>query len=344
MRAAYMFGAGDVRVIEVPDPTLEHSTDAIVRVVRACVCGSDLHPFHTMPETPGGRSMGHEFVGVVEDVGAEVRTVRPGQFVIAPFVWSCGECDFCRVGLQTSCRIGGVWNTKGSHGGQAEAVRVPLADGTLYPVDVDANDERIPALLTLSDVYCTGFHAAITAGVKPGSAVTVIGDGAVGLFAVRSARALGAERVILMGRHEARTELGRCFGATDVVAARGEEGITQVRELTDGDGTEFVLEAVGHLPAFEQAMGIVRPGGTVSRVGVPQYAVGPIGREQFNANVTITGGVAPARHYIERLLPQVLDGSVDAGAVFDAEVSLDDIADGYRQMDERRSLKVLVRP
>lgn len=339
-----MFGAGDVRVVEVPDPVIEEPTDAIVRVVLACVCGSDLHPYHSMPADTVGRSMGHEFVGVVEETGADVRTVRRGDVVIAPFAWSCGVCDFCREGLQTSCRIGGVWNTKGSGGGQAEAVRVPLADGTLFRVEVDDRDERMPALLTLSDVYCTGYHAARTGGAAPGTTVTVIGDGAVGLFAVLSAAQLGAERIILMGHHEVRTDLGRRFGATDVVAARGEEGVAAVNELTGGDGSHVVLEAVGLLPAFEQAMGIVRAGGTVSRVGVPQYTSGPIGREQFGRNVTITGGVAPARHYIERLLPGVLEGSVDAGAVFDREVPLENAAEGYRLMDAREALKVLVRP
>ena len=344
MRATYMYGPGDVRVIDVPDPRIEAPTDAILRTVLACVCGSDLHPYHSMKPAPDGRSMGHEMVGVVEEVGAEVSTVRPGDVVIVPFVWSCGQCDFCREGLQTSCRIGGLSGAQRTGGAQAEYRRAPLADGTLYRVEVDEHDERLPGILTLSDVYGTGYHAALTAGAGPGRSVTVIGDGAVGLLAVLSARQLGSERVILMGRHGARTDLGRRYGATDVVATRGDEGVEEVRALTGGDGTHAVIDAVGHLPAFEQALGVVRPGGAISRVGVPQYSTGPIGRDQFEHNVSITGGVAPVRAYIERLLPGVLDGSVDAGAVFDRELALDDAPEAYRLMDSREALKVLLRP
>lgn len=349
MRATYLFGAGDVRVIDVPDPTLRQPGDALVRVVRACVCGSDLHPYHSMPATPDGASMGHEFIGVVEEVGAEVTTVRPGDFVIAPFAVSDGTCEFCRAGLQTSCRHGGFWNDEqlGTGGGQAEAVRVPLADGTLVKVpgvDASADDQRLAGLLTLSDVYGTGWHAAVRGGVRPGRTVTVIGDGAVGLLAVLSARQLGAERIVLMGRHRARTDLGREFGATDVVAERGDDGIAQVRQLTGG-GSEIVLEAVGHRPAYDQAVGIVRPGGTISRVGVPQYEDAPVGfGSLFGPNVTLTGGPAPVRAYIERLLPAVLDGTVQPGKVFDQTVGLEDTPKGYAAMDERTALKVVVRP
>lgn len=335
-----MFGAGDVRVVDAPDPTIEQPTDAVLRVAAACVCGSDLHPFHTMPVRERGSSMGHEMIGVVEEIGADVRTVRPGDVVIVPFVWSCGECDFCREGLQTSCRFG----RQRTGGAQAQYRRTPLADGTLYRLDVDEDDERMPGLLTLSDVYGTGYHAALTGGAGPGKTVAVIGDGAVGLLAVLSARELGAERIILMGRHDARTDLGRRYGATDVVAARGAEGIAAVRDLTGGDGAHVVVDAVGHLPAYEQALGIVRDGGAVSRVGVPQYTSGPIGRTQFDRNITITGGVAPVRAYIDRLLPGVLDGTVDPGAVFDREVGLEEIPEAYRLMDAREALKVLVRP
>jgi threonine dehydrogenase-like Zn-dependent dehydrogenase len=289
--------------------------------------------------------MGHEFLGIVEDVGSDVTTVSKGQLVIAPFAWSDGTCDFCRQGLQTSCRHGGFWNSGDVGGGQAEAVRVPLADGTLVAVPVKEDSPLLPSLLTLSDVYGTGYHAAIRANVSAGSSVTVIGDGAVGLMAVLSAKRLGAERIILMGRHTARTNLGRQFGATDVVAARGEEGIVQVRDLTGGDGTEIVLEAVGHMPAYEQAVGIVRPGGVISRVGVPQYEDAPVGfGSLFGGNITLTGGPAPARAYIETLLPAVLDGSVDPGRVFDREVTLDEVPEGYREMDDREALKVLIRP
>jgi len=349
MRATYLYGAGDVRVIDVPDPTIQQPTDALVRVTRACVCGSDLHPYHSMPAVEAGSPMGHEFIGVVEEIGTQVTTLAPGDFVIAPFAVSCGRCEFCRAGLQTSCVNGGFWNDAalGTAGGQAEAVRVPLADGTLVKVpgvDDYTDEARLASLLTLSDVYGTGWHAAARGGVTEGSTVTVIGDGAVGLLAVLSARQRGAERIVLMGRHQARTDLGREYGATDVVAERGEEGIAAVRDLTDG-GSQIVLEAVGHVPAYEQAVGIVRPGGVISRVGVPQYEDAPVGfGSLFGPNITLTGGPAPARAYIDTLLPDVLSGAVDPGRVFDAEVQLADIARGYHDMDTRRALKVLVKP
>lgn len=344
-----MYAAGDVRVVDAPEPTIEQPTDAIVRVTRACVCGSDLHPYHSMPATEGGAAMGHELIGVVEEVGSEVRTVAPGDLVIAPFALSCGVCEFCRAGLQTSCVRGGFWGNPsfGTAGAQAEAARVPLADGSLVPVPgvgPDADEALLSSLLTLTDVYGTGWHAARMARVSPGSTVTVIGDGAVGLLAVLSAKQMGAERIVLMGRHEVRTDLGREFGATDVVAARGEEGIAAVRGLTDG-GSEVVLEAVGHMPAYEQAVGIVRPGGVISRVGVPQYEEAPVGfGSLFGPNVTLTGGPAPVRAYIEQLLPAVLDGTVDPGRVFDRTVGLEEAPDAYRAMDDREALKVALRP
>src|SRR5579859_6304793 len=344
MKATYIYGAGDVRVIDVPDPSIQQSTDAIVRVVRACICGSDLHPYHHMAPNSAGNSIGHEFVGVVEDTGSEVRTVKRGDLVIAPFAWSDGTCDFCREGLQTSCRHGGFWNMGGVGGGQAEAVRVPLADGTLVAAPVTEDSPLVPSLLTLSDVYGTGYHAAIRANVNSRTTVTVIGDGAVGLLAVLSARGLGAEQIILMGRHKDRTDLGREFGATDVVADRGDEGTERVRELTGGDGTHVVIEAVGYMPAYEQAVGVVRQGGVVSRVGVPQYESAPIGGRVFYGNISLTGGPAPARAYIETLMPGILDGRVDPGRVFDREVDLDGVPDGYRAMDTREALKVIVRP
>jgi threonine dehydrogenase-like Zn-dependent dehydrogenase len=345
MKATYMYGAGDVRVITVPDPSLKNSTDAIVRVTRSCVCGSDLHPYHSLPVSERGTSMGHEFIGVVEEIGSDVATLAVGDFVIAPFAWSDGTCEFCREGLQTSCVHGGFWNDAAHNvgGGQAEAVRVPLADGTLVKVPGTVDESQYASLLTLSDVYGTGWHAAHRAGITGGETVTVIGDGAVGLLAVLSARQLGAERIILMGRHEARTNLGIEFGATDVVAERGDEGIAAVRELTGGHGSHVVLEAVGHMPAYEQAVGIVRPGGVISRVGVPQYEEAPVGfGSLFGKNITLTGGPAPVRAYIERLLPAVLDGTVNPGLVFDRTVSLDQIADGYAEMDARTALKVMV--
>ncbi|GAB3418372.1 alcohol dehydrogenase catalytic domain-containing protein [Flindersiella endophytica] len=344
-----MYGAGDVRVETVPDPVLKEPTDAIVRVLRSCICGSDLHPYYNLPPaTPGteGHPMGHEFVGVVEETGSQVTTLRSGDVVICPFAWSDGTCDFCREGLQTSCRTGGFWGRNGIGGLQAEAVRVPLADGTLVKAPVEENDdELLPHLLTLSDVYGTGHHAALKAGVNPSTTVTVIGDGAVGLMAVLSARRLGAQQIILMGRHKARTDLGVEFGATHVVAERGAEGIARVRDLTGGDGTHTVLEAVGYREAFDQALGVVRHGGVISRVGVPQFAEVPFGFvDTFVPNITLTGGAAPARAYIEELMPDVLAGNVQPGRVFDQTLGLDDIADGYRAMDERKALKVLVRP
>jgi threonine dehydrogenase-like Zn-dependent dehydrogenase len=349
MRATYIYGAGDVRVIDAPDPTIQQPTDALVRVTRACVCGSDLHPYHSKPASTTGASIGHEFIGVVEETGSEVTTLSRGDFVIAPFAVSCGVCEFCRAGLQTSCVNGGFWNDAhlGTAGGQAEAVRVPLADGTLVKVPgvTDSTDDaRLASLLTLSDVYGTGWHAAAKGGVSKGSTVTVIGDGAVGLLAVLSARQLGAERIVLMGRHQVRTDLGREFGATDVVAARGDEGIATVRDLTGG-GSQIVLEAVGHMPAYQQAVGIVRAGGTISRVGVPQYEDAPVGfGSLFGHNITLTGGPAPVRAYIEHLLPAVLDGTVEPGLVFDRTVSLEQAPKGYTAMDDREALKVMVRP
>ncbi len=349
MRATYMYGAGEVRVIDVPEPVLRQPTDAVVRVTRSCICGSDLHPYHSMPASEAGAAMGHEFIGVVEQVGDEVTTVSPGDFVIAPFAVSCGVCEFCRAGLQTSCVIGGFWGNPeyGPGAGQAQAVRVPLADGTLVKVPgvgPDADEALLAGLLTLSDVYGTGWHAAVCGGVTSGSRVVVIGDGAVGLLAVLSASQLGAEQIVLMGRHPQRTELGREFGATDVVAERGTEGIAKVRELTDG-GSLAVLEAVGHMPAYEQAVGVVRPGGVISRVGVPQFEKAPVGfGSLFRHNITLTGGPAPVRAYIERLLPGVLDGSVQPGRVFDRTLDLDEAPAGYVAMDDRSALKVMLRP
>jgi threonine dehydrogenase-like Zn-dependent dehydrogenase len=340
-----MYGAGDVRVEDVPDPKLELPTDALVRVVRACICGSDLHPYHSMPASEQGSPMGHEFIGVVEDTGSDVATLQRGDLVIAPFAWSDNTCEFCREGLHTSCRNGGFWAAGGIGGGQAEAVRVPLADGTLVKAPVGEDSALIPSLLTLSDVFLTGHHAAVKAGVDPRTTVTVIGDGAVGLSAVLAAKRLGAERIVLMGRHTDRTDLGREFGATDVVAERGAEGVERVRELTGGDGTHTVLECVGHMPAYEQAVGVVRAGGVISRVGVPQYEEAPVGfGSLFGRNITLTGGPAPVRGYIEELLPEVLDGRIEPGKVFDRTVDLDGVPDGYRAMDARDALKVLVQP
>ncbi|MFF4345939.1 zinc-dependent alcohol dehydrogenase family protein [Streptomyces sp. NPDC001530] len=343
MKATVMYGAGDVRVEEVPDPTIQQPTDAIVRVVAGCVCGSDLWPYKSLPASSSGRRMGHEFLGVIEETGSQVSGLQRGQLVVAPFVWSDNTCDFCREGLQTSCRHGGTWGHD-LDGGQGEAVRVPQAAGTLVPLPVEEDSALIPSLLSLSDVMCTGHHCAVTAGVRQGSTVTVIGDGAVGLSAVIAAKRLGAERIILMGRHTARTDLGREFGATDVVAARGEEGIAAVQELTGGDGTHAVLECVGTRDALDTAFAVTRPGGTVSRVGAPQYEEFTMGFGLFLKNVNLSGGVAPARAYIPELLPDVLSGTIEPGKVFDRTVGLDEVPEAYRAMNDREALKVLVRP
>lgn len=345
MRATVIYGAGDVRVENVPDPVIKQSTDAIVRVVRSCICGSDLHPFHSMPASETPDRIGHEFIGVVEEIGSEVSGVSKGDLVVAPFAYSDGTCQFCREGLHTSCLHGGFWAIGDNDGGQGEAVRVPQADGTLVKLPVGEDSALLPSLLTLSDVYGTGYHAAVRGGVNGRTSVTVIGDGAVGLLAVLSAKQLGAERIILMGRHTARTDLGREFGATDVVAERGEEGIAKVRDLTGGHGTHVVIEAVGHMPAYQQAYGVVRPGGVISRVGVPQYEDAPIGfGSLFGGNITLTGGPAPARAYIETLMPAILEGTVEPGKVFDRTVTLDEVPAGYQAMDSREALKVLVTP
>ncbi|ROS23975.1 threonine dehydrogenase-like Zn-dependent dehydrogenase [Cellulomonas sp. PhB150] len=341
-----MYGAGDVRVETVPDPTILAPTDAIVRVVRACVCGSDLHPYRSMEASAHGAAMGHELLGVVEEVGTAVVTVTPGDFVISPFAYQDNTCAFCRDGFQTSCVHGGFYGHGDVGGGQAELVRVPQADGTLVQPGIalaDADEAMLASLLTLSDVFLTGHHAAHMGGVAPGRTVTVIGDGAVGLSAVLASKRLGAERIILMGRHAARTDLGRELGATDVVAERGAEGVERVLDLTGGEGSHVVLEAVGHMPAYEQAYGVVRPGGSISRVGVPQYEDAPVGfGSLFGKNVVLSGGPAPVRAYIEDVLPDVLSGRINPGRVFDRTVGLDDIAAGYRAMDAREALKVMV--
>ncbi|MFI6700820.1 alcohol dehydrogenase catalytic domain-containing protein [Streptomyces sp. NPDC050509] len=344
MRATFMYKAGDVRVQDAPDPVIEQPTDAIVRIVRSCVCGSDLHPYHTMTAADGPAPMGHEFLGTVEEVGSEVTGLRRGDLVVSPFAYADNTCELCREGLHTSCPQGGFF-AAGIGGCQAEAVRVPQAQGTLVKLPKGVDEALLPGLLTLADVYGTGYHAAHQARVRDGDTVTVIGDGAVGLLAVLSAKQLGAERIILMGRHQSRTDLGRFFGATDVVAERGEEGIAKVRELTGGQGSRAVLEAVGHMPAYEMAIGAVRPGGVISRVGVPQYEDAPVGfGSLFGPNVTLTGGPAPVRAYIDALLPAVLDGTVEPGRVFDRTVTLEDTPEGYHAMDQREALKVLVTP
>lgn len=344
MRATIMYGAGDVRVENVPDPSILEPSDAIIRVVRACICGSDLWPYRDMPKREAGQSMGHEAIGIVEEVGRTVRSVKRGQVVIMPFAISDGTCDFCREGLPTACVQVAFVGNRGVNGAQAEALRIPLADGTLYPLDVSRDDARMPALLTLSDVMGTGHHAAVVARVAPGHRVAVVGDGAVGLCGVIAAKRLGAEQIIIMGRHPTRTALARAFGATDVVSERGDEAIARVRELTGGHGAHSVLECVGSEDATRMAVEIARPGGAVGRVGVPHYESIPGAAQTFYKNVTVGGGPAPVRAYIDELLPDILDGKIEPGRVFDRTVDLNGVPDGYRAMNERESIKVLVTP
>jgi threonine dehydrogenase-like Zn-dependent dehydrogenase len=341
MKATVMYGAGDVRVENVPDPRIVQPSDAIVRVTHACICGSDLWPYQQMAATPAGRRMGHEFIGIVEDAGSAVATVKKGDFVVAPFAWSDGTCEFCRQGLQTSCLHGGFWGGE-LDGGQGEAVRVPLADGTLVRLPVGPDHALMPSLLTLTDVMGTGHHAALAAKVAPGKIVAVVGDGAVGLCGVIAARRLGAEQIILLGRHPDRIALARAFGATDIVSERGQEAIERVRALTGGLGAHSVLECVGHGQSTETALGIVRAGGTLGRVGVPQQETMPKAIPTFFSNITIAGGPAPVRAYIEELLIDILDGRIEPGRVFDRTTNLDGVPDGYRAMNDREAIKVMV--
>jgi threonine dehydrogenase-like Zn-dependent dehydrogenase len=344
MRATVMFGAGDVRIENVPDARLVEPTDAVVRVSRAAICGSDLWPYATLERTETGRRMGHEAIGVVEAVGADVRTMNVGDLVVMPFAFSDGTCVFCHEGLQTSCVHGGFFGTPDVDGAQAEAVRVPQADGTLFVLPVGEDDALIPSLLTLTDVMGTGHHAAVTAEVGPGKTVAVVGDGAVGLCGVIAARRLGAEQIIILGRHPDRIALAREFGATDVVGERGEEAVERVRELTDGFGVHSVLECVGLEQSTLTAIAIARPGGAVGRVGVPQDETMPASLPAFYNNVSVGGGPAPVRAYVEELLPDVLKGRIEPGRVFDRVVGLEGVPEGYSAMNEREAIKVMVQP
>lgn len=345
MRATIMYRAGDVRVENVPDATLVKPTDALVRITRACICGSDLWPYKEMEPTGTGRGMGHEAIGVVEDVGADVRNVKKGDFVIMPFAYSDGTCPFCHEGLYTSCVHGGFFGLGAEAGGaQAEAVRVPFADGTLYVLPVGEDDALIGSLLTLSDVMGTGHHAALAAKVARGKKVAVIGDGAVGLCGVLAAKRLGAEQIIILGRHPDRIALAKAFGATDVVTERGEEAAERVKALTGGFGVHSVLECVGTEQAMLTAVSIARPGGAIGRVGVPHYQAIPSSDAAFYHNITVSGGPAPVRAYIDELLPDVLEGRIDPGRVFDRVVGLEEVPAGYRAMDEREAIKVMVKP
>jgi threonine dehydrogenase-like Zn-dependent dehydrogenase len=342
MRATVLHSAGDVRMETVPDVRLIEATDAVIEVRRAAVCGSDLWPYQKMAPGEPVRRMGHEAIGVVRDIGSDVRTLKRGDVVIMPFAYSDGTCDFCRRGLHTSCIRGGFFGTPDMPGAQAEAVRVPLADGTLVPLPARVDDGLLPSVLTLSDVMATGHHAARSARVAPGTTVAVVGDGAVGLCGVLASRRLGAERIILLGRHPDRIALAQQFGATDVVSERGDEAVERVRELTRGAFADSVLECVGLEASMSTAIGVARPGGHVGRVGVPQGETMPGTRPAFYNNITVSGGPAPARAYVEELLPDVLEGRIEPGWVFDRTLRLDDVPEAYRTMNERRAIKVLI--
>lgn len=344
MRATVMFGAGDVRIENVPDATILEPTDAVVTVTRACICGSDLWPYKAMQPSQSGRVMGHEAIGIVDAVGADVRTVKVGDLVVMPFAFSDGTCVFCHEGLHTSCIHGGFFGNEVIAGAQAEAVRIPQADGTLFVLPVGKDDALMPSLLTLSDVMGTGHHAAVVAKVSPGKSVAVVGDGAVGLCGVIAARRLGAEQIILLGRHQDRIALAREFGATDVVSERGDEAIERVRALSGGFGVHCVLECAGTDQAVFTAISIARPGGAVGRVGVPQGEMMPASLPSFFHNITVSGGPAPVRAYIEELLPDILAGKIEPGRVFDRVTNLDGVPDGYRAMNEREAIKVMVKP
>jgi threonine dehydrogenase-like Zn-dependent dehydrogenase len=332
-----MYGAGDVRVENVPDAHLVDPTDALVRVTRAAICGSDLWPYKSMEPTDSGRRMGHEFIGLVDAVGTDVRTIKTGDIVVSPFLWSDGTCVFCREGLQSECLHGGRYGFGDVDGGQGEAVRVPQADGTLVALPVDEDDALMPSLLTLTDVMGTGHHAAVAASVEAGKIVAVVGDGAVGLCGVIAAKRLGAEQIILLGNNPERVALGEEFGATDVVHERGDQAVERVRELTGGFGAHSVLECVGLEQAVVTALEVARPGGEIGRVGVPEHDTTPTSIA-FWKNASM-GGPAPVRAYIDELLPDVLEGRIEPGRVLDRTGTLEEVPDGYRAMNDRDVLK-----
>jgi threonine dehydrogenase-like Zn-dependent dehydrogenase len=337
-----MYGAGDVRVENVPDAQIIEPTDALVVVTRAAICGSDLWPYKSMEPNVTGRRMGHEFIGIVEAVGADVHKIKVGDLVVAPFLYSDGTCVFCREGLHTSCLHGGRYGFNDVDGGQGEAVRVPQADGTLVPLPVGKDNVLMPSLLTLTDVMGTGHHAAVAAKVGPGKTAAVVGGGAVGLCGVIAVKRLGAEQIILLDRHTDRIALAKEFGATDIVSERGEEAVARVRELTHGFGVHSVLECVGYEESTRTALSIARPGGAVGRVGVPQGEVMPAVIPTFFNNVTISGGPAPVRAYIEELLPDVIEGLIEPGRVFDWMGRIDDVPNGYRAMNNREAIKAMI--
>ncbi len=338
MRATMLHAPRDIRFGEHDDPTIEEPTDAVVRVVAACICGSDLWWYRGENDLDGPMTIGHEIVGVVEAVGSAVREVAVGDFVVVPFCHCDNTCPVCAKGMQAACQNLGMTST-----GQAELARVTQADGSLVKVPETPDAAMLPALLALSDVMATGWHAAVSAAVTKGSTVAVVGDGAVGLCGVLAARELGAERIIAMSRHAPRQAVARTFGATDVVEARGKEGVAAVRELTDGIGADAVLECVGTHDSMRQALSSTRPGGHVGFVGVPHGIELPVG-SMFARNVGLAGGMAPVRKYLPDLLERTLTGAIDAGPVFDLTLPLEQVAEGYVAMDERRAIKVLLEP
>ena len=344
MKAAIFKGKGNIAVEEIPKPTINESTDAVVRVVLACVCGSDLWWYRGLSDWNHG-TVGHEFIGVVDEIGDDVTNLSVGDFVISPFSFSDGTCQNCQAGFHTACIHGGFFGGGGTDdGGQAEFVRVPQADGTLLKVPgTDFSDETLASLLALTDVMSTGYHAAVSAEVGERDTVAVVGDGAVGLSGVLSARMLGAKRIIVLGsKTESRHELAREWGATDIITARGDEAVQQLKDLTDGYGADAVLECVGTKEATDTAFAVAKAGAIVGRVGVPHDA--PVDAEgTFFRNVGMRGGPAPARHYQPELMQAVLDGEINPGKVFDLTIDLDDIAEGYAAMDERRAIKAMVK-
>jgi threonine dehydrogenase-like Zn-dependent dehydrogenase len=340
MRAAVLHAPGDVRVEDRPDPRIEQSTDAVIRLAATCVCGSDLWPYRGIEAVDGPTPMGHEYVGVVEEVGSDVTTVRPGQFVVGSFFASDNTCEICRAGYQTHC----VNRQPGAPtGAQAQYARIPLADGTLVATPDLPSDDLVPGLLAASDVLGTGWFGAVAAEAGPGRTVAVVGDGAVGLLGVLAAKQLGAERVIAMSRHEPRQRLAREFGATDVVVERGDEGVARIKDLTGGLGAHSVIEAVGTQESMMQAIRATRPGGHVGYVGV-SHDVSLPGEELFFSGVHLHGGPAPVRRFLPELIDLICSRAIDPGRVFDLELPLEQAAEGYRAMDERRAIKTLLRP
>jgi len=338
MRVTTIHAPGDIRLEERPEPEITAPTDAVIKITAGCICGSDLWPYRGANDVTPGTPIGHEMVGVVEEVGAEVRSFRPGDFVVVPFCTCDNTCPHCRHGAQSACVHGGM-----IAGGQGEYGLVTQAEGSLVKTDGPPDAGMIPSLLTLADVFPTGWHCAVSAGVKKGDTVVVVGDGAVGLCGVLAAAQMGAERVIAMSRHEPRQQIARTFGATHVVAERGKEGAAAIKDLTDGVGADAVLECVGTDDAMRQAFAVARPGSTVGFVGVPHGVDVPVAR-MFAKNIGLAGGVAPVRRYLPELLDLVTGGTVNPGLVFDTVLPLSEVAAGYRAMDERTAIKVLLEP